>query len=267
MGTNGNSTNDKIDPGGMDYLGRAIGSRLGFGPSDKPSYASAKRATTDPNLYNASELSQLGITGGKDNWTYAPGAVYRNPDRAEWARQVAIKLGTNKVNSIYDDPARAKNQQDFLAAMRAFYTEDANRQKGVADRNRRFSMARSGLSGGSADTDSNRLLGEEYTRGLLDSERKAQGAYSDLVGRDEASRNDLLAAVRAGMDVNTAASRSAAAMRDNAAAAQSAATVSGLGDIFGSTASLYKSQQDAAARRRGAVDAYGSLYGAKSPYG
>lgn len=227
----------------------------------------ADSAITNGQRISASELRALGIGATNREWNFDPQAVYKNPERAEWARQVAVKLGTRKVNQIYDDPARAKNQQDFLAAMRAFYTEDANRQKGVADRNRRFSMARSGLSGGSADTDSNRMLGEEYSRGLLDAERKAQGAYSDLVGRDEASRNDLLAAVRAGMDTTTAASRSAAAMRDNAAAAQTAATVGGLGDIFGSTAQLYKSQQDAAARRRGAIDAYGSLYGAKSPYG
>ena len=197
---------------------------------------------------------------------YDPNRIYTNPKKAEAARQVAIKQGTARVNSVFDDPARAAQRADFLKAIREFYTGDANRQKGIADRNLKFSMARSGLTGGSAAVDSNRTLGEEYTKGLLDAENKAQGAYSDLEMQDEQTRLGLLAAVRSGMDATTAAQRAAGGMAQNAAGAKSDALAQGLGDSFGSTAQTYKTQREAADRRRGVIDAYGSVYGSKNPY-
>jgi hypothetical protein len=203
----------------------------------------------------------------KKPFVYDPDKIYGNPENAERARQMTIKLGTDKVNSIFDDPARQGQYDQFLSAIRDFYTADANKQKGVADRNLRFSMARSGLTGGSASVDANRTLGEEYTKGLLDAENKAQGAFEGLKGQDEQSRLNLLSMVRSGMDTTTAASRSGAAMQNNASGAQTEALAGGLGDIFGNTAQVYKTQREAAERRRGITDAYGSVYGAKNPYG
>jgi hypothetical protein len=49
-------------------------------------------------------------------------------------------------------------------------------------------------------------------------------------------------------------------MRTNLAAAQSNATVGGLGDIFGTTAAVYRRQQEAAERRRAQVAPLGTLY-------
>lgn len=190
-----------------------------------------------------------------------------NPKELERRRQAAILAGTSRVNAVFDSPDRAKQQQDFLNAIRAYYTQDANKQKGIADRKLKFSMARSGLTGGSAAVDSNRLLGEEYTKGLLDSENKAQAGYNDLRAQDEQSRLNLLSMVRSGMDTTTAASRAGAAISQNAATAQTDAMSRGLGDVFGSTANVYKDQQEAAARRRGVLDVQGSVYGAKSPWG
>lgn len=205
----------------------------------------------------------LGLFSGgeKRPFVYDPDRIYSNPQKAERARQMTIKYGTEAVNKVFDDPARGAQRTAFLEAMRKFYTDDANRQKGIADRNRRFSMARGGLTGGSADVDSNRLLGEEYVRGLIDAENKAQGAYAGLTAQDEASRLDLLAQVRAGMDTTTAAARSAAALASSADTAKNDALSKGLGDIFGGSAAVYKDQRDAAERRRGVIDAYKSLYG------
>jgi hypothetical protein len=198
---------------------------------------------------------------------YDPNRIYTNPAKAEAARQVAIRQGTERVNSIFDDPARAAQHEAFLKAIRDYYTTDANRQKAIADRNLKFSMARSGLTGGSAAVDSNRLLGEEYTKGLLSAENKAQGSFSDLQQQDEQARLNLLNMVRSGMDTTTAAQRAGGIMQANAASAQTNALSQGLGDIFGSTTQTYQRMQDAAARRQGVRDAYGSVYGAKNPYG
>lgn len=204
------------------------------------------------------------LVGGQP---YDPNRIYTNPAKAEAARQIAIKQGSANVNSVFDDPARAAQHDNFLKAMRDYYTQDANKQKLVADRTLKFSMARNGLTGGSAANDANVTLGEEYTKGLLGAENKAQGAYADLQQQDEQSRLNLLQMVRQGMDATTAATRSGAALQANAGSAQASGMAQGLGDIFGGTADIYKSQQEAAARRQGTLSAYGSIYGARNPYG
>lgn len=248
MGTSSTKLNDFAHSG----VGRHLANPLGIGGNKVSDFLA------DP----------LGLFGGsqKKPFVYEEGKIYGDPKKAERARQMTIQLGTARVNSIFDDPARAAQQGDFLKAIRDFYTQDANKQKGVADRQLKFSMARSGLTGGSAAVDSNRTLGEEYTKGLLDAENKAQGAYSDLQAQDEQTRLGLLSAVRSGMDTTTAAARSAAAIQQNAAGAKNDALASGLGDIFGSTAQTYKTQREGADRRRGVIDAYGSVYGSKNPY-
>jgi hypothetical protein len=180
---------------------------------------------------------------------------------AEKERQASIGRATNRVNAVFDAPERAAQVQAFLDAIRQNFRIDADRQKGVADRRLKFSMARSGLTGGSASVDANRLLGEEYSRGLLDAEARSQEAAGRLRSNDEASRLALIQMVRGGLDATTAAQRAGAAMSQNAQVAEGESVSKGLGDIFGGTASLYKEQQEAAERRRGERAAYGSIYG------
>jgi hypothetical protein len=179
---------------------------------------------------------------------------------AENARRDAITRTTGDVNRIYDAPERQAGYNDYLGAVRKRYTDDANRQKSVADRGLKFSLARGGLSGGSADVDARRTLGEEYTRGILTAEDKAQGAVAGLKAQDEQSRLNLIQLVQSGLDATTAAQRANAQVAQSADAARGGATLTGLGDIFGTTANLYKTQQEAAERRRGAREIQ-SLYG------
>ena len=185
---------------------------------------------------------------------------------AEAERQAAMTRATGRVNAVFDAPEREAQLEDFLNATRENYRLDADKQKGIADRRLKFSMARSGLTGGSAAVDANRNLGEEYTKGLLDAEGRAQEAQGNLRAQDESSRMGILSMIRQGLDATTAASRAGSAMQSNAQIASGRATADGLGDIFGSTAALYKQQAEAAERRRGEKAAYGSVYG-KSSFG
>jgi hypothetical protein len=185
--------------------------------------------------------------------------------RAEESRRLAIADTTQQVNQIYDAPQRQGQYNDYASAVRKRYTDDANRQKGVADRNLKFSLARGGLAGGSADVDARRTLGEEYSRGILTAEDKAQQAVQGLRSQDEQSRMNLIQLVQSGLDATTAAQRANAGVAQTAQQAQAGAVTGGLGDIFGQTASTYKTQQDAAARRAGILAPVGgSLYG--NPY-
>lgn len=185
-------------------------------------------------------------------------------DEAE--RQFKMQEATDRLNGVFDSPERAAQIQNFLAALREQYGMQLNRQKTDADRNLKFSMARGGLTGGSAQVDANRRLGEEFTDALLSSENRAQAAVGDLRGQDEASRSNLISMIRAGLDSTTAAARAGSAMQANAQSAQGRAMSDGLGNMFGSTADLYKRQTEAAERRRGERVAYESVYG-KSAFG
>lgn len=186
--------------------------------------------------------------------------------QAEAERQQRMQTATDRVNRVFDSPDRASQLEDFLQAVRENFRTDADRQKVIADRKLKFSMARNGLTGGSASLDANRTLGEEYTRGILNAEAKAQEAQGELKSQDEASRLSLIGMIRQGLDATTAAQRAGAAMSSNAQIAKGSSMSNGLGDIFGNTASIYKQQTEAAERRRGERVAYDSIYG-KSAFG
>lgn len=199
----------------------------------------------------------MGMGGGSSG-------AQRAAQRAEDDRRAAIQRTTTDVNRIYDAPQRESQYQDYAGAVRKRYTDDANRQKLVADRNLKFSLARGGLSGGSADVDARRTMGEEYTRGILSAEDKTQQAVTGLRAQDEQSRMNLIQLVQSGLDATTAAQRANAGVQQTAQQASAGSVTGGLGEIFGSTAATYKTQQDAAARRAGALAPVGSLYG--NPY-
>jgi hypothetical protein len=192
--------------------------------------------------------------------------IYYEQQRAERARERSIAQATGRVNAVFDAPERLAGREDFLAALRDNYMRDLNRQKGLADRRLKFSMARSGLSGGSASVDANRTLGEDFTEGLLDAENRSQAGLADLEAQDEQSRLNILQMVRQGLDSTTAAQRAGAAMRTNIESTKTQNLMNGLGEVFGNTAGIYKQQQEAQERRRGARDAGVSIYGPKSNY-
>lgn len=189
-------------------------------------------------------------------------------NQAEWrakaeeeARQKQIADTTTAINSVYDSPARQSQYSDFVGAVRENYMQDATKQKGIADRNLKFSMARSGLTGGSAEVDSKALLGEEFAKGVLSAEDKAQSALGELKAADETARSNLYQLGLQGADATTTASRAAASAQTNLASQQSGAMTKGLGDIFAGTADIYTKQREAAGKRATLLAPQGSHYG------
>ncbi|AVO29857.1 hypothetical protein [Stenotrophomonas maltophilia] len=180
--------------------------------------------------------------------------------RAEGWRTSNINRAVGQINDIYGSASRQAGIDDFLGATRSFYTNELERQKGVADRSLKFAMARSGLSGGSAAADANRTLGEDYQRGVLSAERLAQGAVSDLRNADEAARQNLIAQAGSGLSLTGGASQAASALRNNLQAAQGSLKTDALGDVFGGLSDVYRRSRESAADRRGFRDVYGLLY-------
>ena len=173
--------------------------------------------------------------------------------RAEDQRQAQVTAGTGAVDRAF--AGRQPQYDDFLRAMQNFYRRDLGQQHDNATRQTRFSLARGGLTGGSAQTDMAGILGRDYQRGTLQGEQRAQMSLADLMARDESSRMGLLSLVQGGADMTTAAQQSANAMRANLSGARASGMSEGLGNVFGGTADLYRRQQEAAQRRRGLSEA------------
>lgn len=181
-------------------------------------------------------------------------------NRQEQARQAAIAGTQGRINQVFNDPSRAADISDYVGAIREFQSDDLNRQKGDADRNLRFALARGGLTGGSTQRDQQQRFGEDYSRGLLEVERRAQGAGAELQAADQDARGRLIQLATSGLDTTTAAQQAGAAMRTNLESGKSSAMASGLGDMFGGVKSFADATKNAAEKRRALSD-YGN-----SPY-
>lgn len=194
------------------------------------------------------------MSGGSSN------SAQRAAERAEAERQARITASVGRINTAFDNPQRAQELGDYLGATRQFYMDDLNRQKGDTDRNLKFAMARNGQTGGSVSIDNARRVGEDYTRGVVEADRRAQGAVADLRSQDEQSRLGLISMAQSGLDATTASSRALSALQNNIQAGRATSTAQGIGDAFGNFANIYRRSQEDAARRRGEKDVYGTLY-------
>lgn len=174
----------------------------------------------------------------------------------EAARQTAISKNVTDINSAY--AGREGQYNDFGAALRKQYGTELARQQGNTSRNLKFSLARNGQTGGSVAVDAGKKLGEEFNTGTLNAEHKTSGAVADLRAKDEASRLQMISLAQSGSDIGNAASQTASALRASLEGAKADNTASGLGDIFGGTADIYKSMQEASQIRKGLR--YSSLY-------
>lgn len=171
--------------------------------------------------------------------------------RAEAARLAAIQRTQGAINSVFDGPARAADIGNFVNATRDYYTQDLNRQKSVTDRQLKFALARNGQTGGSTQVDQAAEFGRTYSRGLLDVERKAQGAGAGVEAADQDARSRLLSLATTGLDATTAAAQSAAALRTNLQAGAGDRNMGALGDAFGQFKQFIDDSRASADRRRG----------------
>ncbi|WP_313116413.1 hypothetical protein [Stenotrophomonas indicatrix] len=187
--------------------------------------------------------------------------------RMEMERQERIRESQGRINQVFDNPRRARDIADFVSATRSRLTDDLNRQNTDATRELKFSLARGGLSGGSVNVDQNRRLGDEYNRGLLNVEGRAQGAGAQLEAADQNMRAQLIQLATSGLDSTTAASQAAAGLRSNFENARSQASADQLGDQFATIGGFVKSRREEAARRQANRDANFNLYGGGAAYG
>lgn len=180
--------------------------------------------------------------------------------QAEQWKQSQIDKTIDQINAIYDSDSRKQQISDYQTALQDYYLQDLNYQKTTADRDLKFALARSGLTGGSRQVDANRTLGEEYQKGILQAEQSAQSAASNLQSQDEQSRSNLLSLAQSGLSTTDAATRAASAMQSSLSSAKADAYGQGLGDIFTSVATTKKNSEEQKQQRLANAQ-YTSLYG------
>lgn len=189
-----------------------------------------------------------------------PDNAAREAEANEANRRWQIQQTSNNINRVFDAPSRQAQYADFLAATRDLYKQDLDRKNSENNRQMKFSLARSGQTGGSVARDQGTAAGEQYQRGLIEADRLAQGQEADLRSQDEQARSTLLSMAQQGLDSTTAASQAASAMRNNLQAGQGTSMVKGIGDIFGQFGDAYTRSRQDAERRRGEKYSYQTIY-------
>lgn len=191
-------------------------------------------------------------------------------DRGERRR----KIGTTTVfdKAGYDAAVKAAGTTNpNKEAREALYTDvrnnaynagkrelDENRDK--AKRGTKFALFAQGLNGGSEDIDQNALLDRTYNDGLLQLGAKADSARADFRTSDENTRLNLLQAIEAGTDQQSAISSALNQMKNNSDRAAAEATGTSLGDLFATSGALY-TQSQAAKGKQAAADWWNQFAG------
>ncbi len=187
----------------------------------------------------------------------SPGAVDRNQFYYD-APTTPTGIGMVDANSpktmrVFDqaayDAAVKKSKEDALAenpnaaAREQLYSKigtdaknvamtDLNKERGISERELKFSLARNGLSGGSRDIDANRDVLDTYQQGVLKASNLGTQTSNEARSSDEKTRVNLINSIQAGLTSGDAVQQAYAGMSNNAAAAQDAANSASLAGFF-----------------------------------
>lgn len=183
---------------------------------------------------------------------------------AETARQAGIDKNVKDINSAY--AGREPQYAQFGDALRQRLNSQLDLQRKNATRQTKFSLARSGTTGGSAAIDAGRTLNREATEGALAAERQAQSGVAGLRSADEDARLKLIGMAQSGANIGNGTEQAAQLLSANLQNAQSNNTAGALGDVFNATTGAYRQNQDNAAFLRGlrASNPYGQSNPANS---
>jgi len=174
----------------------------------------------------------------------------KEAERAEAARQAAIRASQGRINAVFDGPGRAAEIQDAVGASRALGTQDLDRQNKETELQLKFALARNGTAFGSTQNDQQANMAEAYKRGLLEVDRNARGVGASIESADQQARSNLISLATQGLDVTTGAAQAAAAMRTNLEAGKSGSMANSVNLASGQLADFFKRSRDENERRR-----------------
>jgi len=183
---------------------------------------------------NPGGLTHIGYTGprvsppgsapeGSFNGFYAD----INPNQTQEERDLAMAIG--QLNALFGvglpgmrnavrEPVYGQVRDDVYGLQANRLNE--NREDTL--RQLRFGLARTGLSGGSADVSAQGLEQRQFGRALMDANQSAQSAADEVRANDERTRLNLISQMRAGLDAGNATQNALSQMTNNVNAAKGA---------------------------------------------
>lgn len=177
-------------------------------------------------------------------------------------RQATIGKNVSDINSAFS--GREGEYANYKTNLQGQYQTELNRQQALAARNQKFSLARGGLTGGSAAADAGTLLGQETAQGTVAAQQGVESGVAKLQASDEATRQQMIALAQSGGDIGNAAIQTAHSLQANLGNAQQTNIPAGLGDVFSGVTSSISDAKNAASLRSGILK--GQLYAtSKSP--
>lgn len=148
---------------------------------------------------------------------------------AEEARQAAAIA---RLNQTFGSGDRESLYGKFAEDSKALQLDDLTKDRGLAERDVGFDLARRGLMGGSREIDTGREIEDQFNRGVLTADNNAQGVANTARINDEGTRVSLMNSIRSGMGEADAASAAFTAMQNNARDAQTQARNQNVGGFF-----------------------------------
>jgi len=109
---------------------------------------------------------------------------------------------------------------------------DLNKERGITERELKFSLARNGLSGGSRDIDANKDVLDTYQQGVLKASNIGLQTANNARSNDEKTRVNLINSIHAGLTDSDAMTQAYTSMANNAKQAQDEANNTSLAGFF-----------------------------------
>ncbi len=178
----------------------------------------------------------------------------------EAARQGRITAGTERVNNVFGQ-FNDEYYKGVSDAALNYYKPEVDRQYGDARKALTFNLARSGNLQSTAGADAFRKLSDAKARTDVDVANRAQGYATDMKGKVEGQRGDVLNSLYATADPEAAYSSATNA----ASLASSAPAYTPLNDLF--SAFVATGANAIAAERAGYRGAGTGLFSSSSPKG
>lgn len=168
------------------------------------------------------------------------------------------------INTAFNSPSRQQQYTTYQNDVQGKLDTELQKQFQQQQRDTKFSIARQGLTGGSADADLNGQLGKDYAAGLTGNASSATQAAASLRQADIQAKNNLDALAQSGLTAGDAATAANSSLGANLQAAEGNIPVAGVGSVFDNLATAYNNSQQIAGQRAAMLNPYGSLFGGTS---
>lgn len=161
-------------------------------------------------------VGQFVLRGGGGGGGYDP----TNDNKI--AEQNRIQAAVNRMNNLFGDEGskefadRSKIYDKVRADSQLKAMTDLNKDRDITERDNRFDLASSGLSGGSRDVDTNKDILDLYQQGVLKASNIGADAATSARAADEATRVKLVDSIRSGLDEGSAVGQAYQQMSNNA---------------------------------------------------